>query len=105
MRGTAGGPRVFVDGEPTAARMFWGLDNQKRRELTADWRRHCLRVTPPADAGMVKLTLNPDLGCSGRVEVRGVDTNALLRAEKGKTLEVGFEARSVGGLRGFRPAL
>ncbi len=105
VRNTAGGPRVFVDGQPTAARMFWGLDNQKRRELTPDWRWHRLRVTPPADAGVARLTLNPDPGARGRVEVCGVSTNMLMRAEKGKTLELAFEARAVGELKGFRPAL
>ena len=53
---------------------------------------------------MCRLAMNPQVA-PGRFFVRGVDTNALYRAERGKTLTFDFDARSDGDISYFRPAL
>ena len=104
VRTTAGGPQIQVDGQGVSPRMFWGIDNPRRRPVDGTWRRHRISFTPRADAAMCRFELNPQKA-SGRFEVRGLDTNALYRAERDKTRTFDFEARAEGAISYFRPSL
>ena len=104
VRQTSGGPQIQVDGRSVAPRVFWGFDNPRRRSVDGEWRRHRISFTPQADAWMCRFALNPQIA-PGKFFVRGVDTNAFYRAERGKTLTFDFEVRSEGDVSYFRPAL
>ncbi len=104
VRDTPSGPQIQVDGKSITPRICWSFDNPKRRPVDGTWRRHTISFTPRADAAMCKLELYPQTA-PGRFFVRGIDTNAVYRAERDKTLTFDFEARSEGDITYFRPLL
>jgi len=104
VRDTPGGPQIQVNGQRVAPRMFWGVDNPRRRPVDGTWRRHRISFTPQADVVMSRFELNPQVA-PGRFFVRGVDTNAFYSVKRGQTLAFDFEVRSEGDISYFRPAL
>ena len=66
----SGRPQVVVDGEMTPARMFWGRSNCRRIPLTADWRRHEMRITPHTTVQSGVFLFETEENGDGRWEVR-----------------------------------